>query len=43
MFHARAVGEEFADELVDHEMELIGAAASAGAGCAGGEPCGRGR
>jgi coenzyme F420-reducing hydrogenase delta subunit/NAD-dependent dihydropyrimidine dehydrogenase PreA subunit len=43
MFHARAVGDELSDELVEHEMELIGAAAAAGAGCAGGEPCGCGR
>ena len=43
MFHARAVGDELSDELVEHEMELIGATASAGAGCAGGEPCGCGR
>ena len=25
MFHARAVGDEISDELVEHEMELIGA------------------
>ena len=42
MFHARAVGDEFSDALVEHEMELIGASALAGAGCAGGESCGCG-
>jgi len=42
LFHARAVGDEFSDELVAQEMDLIGASAGGGAGCTGGEPCGRG-
>jgi hypothetical protein len=40
MFHAKAVGDELSEELVAHEMELIGA--PAGGACAGGEPCGCG-
>ena len=30
LFHARAVGDELSDELVEHEMELIGATACGG-------------
>ena len=46
MFHARAVGDELTPELLEHEMELIGAEAGAlagapaGAACGGGEACG---
>ena len=49
MFHARAVGDELSAELVEHEMELIGAgagalaSASTGAACGGGEVRGCGR
>jgi hypothetical protein len=41
MFPAKAVGDELSAELVEHEMELIGAGAAAGAAsgsaCEGGE------
>ena len=40
LFHAKAVGEELSDELVAHEMELIGASTAVRGG---GEPCGCGR
>jgi heterodisulfide reductase subunit A len=49
MFHAGAVGDELTAELLEREMELIGAGAgalsgaSAGAACEGGEVCGCGR
>ena len=49
MFHARAVGDELTPELLEHEMELIGAGAGAlagaptGAACGGGEVCDCGR
>jgi ferredoxin len=44
MFCAKAVGDEISATLVEHEMELIGAGALAGApagtACGGGEVCG---
>ena len=49
MFHAKAVGDELSAELVEQEMELIGAGAGAlagaptGAACGGGEVRGCGR
>ncbi len=49
LFQARAAGDEVSLEMLEHEMELIGAgdgalaAATAGASCGGGEGCGRGR
>jgi hypothetical protein len=49
LFHARAVGDELSPELLEHEMELIGAGAGSlsgaltGAACGGGEVCGCGR
>ena len=41
LFAARAAGDELSLETLEREMELIGAGASAGASCAGGEGCGR--
>ena len=49
LFHARAVGDELSPELLEHEMELIGAGAGSlagaltGAACGGGEVCDCGR
>ncbi len=42
LFAARAAGDALSHELVENEMELIGAGAGifAGAACAGGERCG---
>ena len=49
LFHARSVGDEISADVVEREMELIGAGAgalagaTAGAACEGGEGCGCGR
>jgi coenzyme F420-reducing hydrogenase delta subunit len=49
MFHAKAVGDELTPELLEREMDLIGAGAGAlagapaGAACGGGEARGCGR
>jgi heterodisulfide reductase subunit A len=49
LFHARAVGDELSPELLEHEIELIGAGAGSlsgaltGAACGGGEVCDCGR
>jgi len=42
MFQAKAAGDEGPLEMLEREMELIGAGAPAGADCEGGEGCGCG-